>query len=53
MGFSITALMRCSLCKSLGEDTLFRKAKKPVDVLICICIVYFSDISGYGTKWKA
>jgi hypothetical protein len=24
--------------------------KKTVDVLICICIVYFIDISGYGTK---
>jgi hypothetical protein len=47
--FSIPALARCNVRSSLGDDTLFRQAKKPVDVLIFICIVYFIDISGYGT----
>ncbi len=48
--FSFPALAGCDLCKSLGEDTFFRQAKKPADVLICICIVYFIDISGFGTN---
>ncbi len=48
--FSIPALARCNVRRSLEEDTLFRQAKKPVDVLICICIVYFIDISVNGTQ---
>ena len=47
-GFSFPALARCNVRRSLEEDTLFRQAKKSVDVLTAICNLYFIGSKDFG-----
>ncbi len=35
----------------ISNRTSDTKKGQPVDVMTCICIVYFIDISGYGTYY--
>ena len=46
--FSIPALANCNVRRSLEEDTVFRQAKKPVDVLTTICNLYFIGSKDIG-----